>query len=215
MIRQRYLREWARVIKSSGLIAAGPTLAGGTLHGVAAMRLLRRGLRRMSANFHRRSRCSSMRHMRLGLALTLGQEQAGGGAALSGYAWPYAFAQSHRRDQRAARAQAQGPGHLAASLRGWSGQYAQAMARAAGLPATWQMTLSQLAQGMTHDPFFITSSGTGIGKTLVMTSLCWQTHQQGKHITALKPVITGYDPADENNDTRSSSKAAALRRRAR
>ena len=48
---------------------------------------------------------------------------------------------------------------------------------------------------------FITSTGTGIGKTLVTTSLCWQLRQQGKNVTALKPVISGYDPVDLTNDT--------------
>src|SRR5689334_20537801 len=48
---------------------------------------------------------------------------------------------------------------------------------------------------------FITSSGTGIGKTLVTTSLCWQLRQSGKTVKALKPVISGYDAADLNNDS--------------
>lgn len=50
-------------------------------------------------------------------------------------------------------------------------------------------------------PFFITGSGTGIGKTLLTTALCWQLHSQGKKITALKPVITGYDANNQANDT--------------
>ena len=50
-------------------------------------------------------------------------------------------------------------------------------------------------------PFFITSTGTGIGKTLTTTSLCWQLRQQGKSVTALKPVISGYDPIDLDNDS--------------
>lgn len=49
--------------------------------------------------------------------------------------------------------------------------------------------------------FFITSSGTGIGKTLVTTALCWQLRQAGKSVTALKPVISGYDPADSASDS--------------
>jgi len=48
---------------------------------------------------------------------------------------------------------------------------------------------------------FITSSGTNIGKTLVTTALCWQLRQSGKTVTALKPVITGYDPKDVQSDT--------------
>jgi len=49
--------------------------------------------------------------------------------------------------------------------------------------------------------FFITSTGTGIGKTLVTTSLCWQLRQSGENVTALKPIISGYDAADMSNDS--------------
>jgi dethiobiotin synthetase len=49
--------------------------------------------------------------------------------------------------------------------------------------------------------FFVTASGTEIGKTLVMTTLCWQLRQQGKRVTALKPVISGFDPKDSESDT--------------
>ena len=50
-------------------------------------------------------------------------------------------------------------------------------------------------------PFFITSSGTDIGKTLITTALCWQLRERGKKVTALKPVITGFDSNDVENDT--------------
>lgn len=50
-------------------------------------------------------------------------------------------------------------------------------------------------------PFFITSTGTGIGKTLVTTALCWQLKQQKKSVTAIKPVITGFDGRDMESDT--------------
>lgn len=50
-------------------------------------------------------------------------------------------------------------------------------------------------------PFFITATGTGIGKTLVTTALCWQLTQQGKAVTALKPVVSGFNPDDEESDT--------------
>jgi dethiobiotin synthetase len=50
-------------------------------------------------------------------------------------------------------------------------------------------------------PFFVTSSGTEIGKTLVTTTLCWQLKRAGKNVTALKPVISGYDPKDKQSDT--------------
>ena len=48
---------------------------------------------------------------------------------------------------------------------------------------------------------FITSTGTGVGKTLVTTSLCWQLRQSGQDVVALKPVISGYDEADLTNDS--------------
>jgi dethiobiotin synthetase len=50
-------------------------------------------------------------------------------------------------------------------------------------------------------PFFVTATGTDIGKTLVTTTLCWQLKEAGKTVTALKPVISGYDPKDTENDT--------------
>lgn len=50
-------------------------------------------------------------------------------------------------------------------------------------------------------PLFITSSGTGIGKTALTTALCWQLRQRNKPVTALKPVISGYTPQDPTSDT--------------
>jgi len=41
--------------------------------------------------------------------------------------------------------------------------------------------------------FFITSSGTEIGKTLVTSALCRQLRKKGRAVKALKPVISGYD----------------------
>jgi dethiobiotin synthetase len=43
---------------------------------------------------------------------------------------------------------------------------------------------------------FITSSGTGIGKTLVVTALAHQLRERGRPVRALKPVMTGFDPGD-------------------
>lgn len=43
---------------------------------------------------------------------------------------------------------------------------------------------------------FVTSSGTGIGKTLVATALIHQVRRAGGMIRALKPVISGYDGRD-------------------
>lgn len=42
---------------------------------------------------------------------------------------------------------------------------------------------------------FVTSSGTGIGKTLVAAALAHQLKTQGRRVRVLKPVMTGFDPA--------------------
>lgn len=49
---------------------------------------------------------------------------------------------------------------------------------------------------------FVTASGTGVGKTLVTRLLCRQARAAGASVLALKPVISGYDAADPNSDTR-------------
>jgi dethiobiotin synthetase len=59
-------------------------------------------------------------------------------------------------------------------------------------------------------PFFIAAPGTGIGKTLITTTLAWQLRQLGKKVTALKPIISGYDPHDEHNDTALILKSCGL-----
>lgn len=51
------------------------------------------------------------------------------------------------------------------------------------------------------DKFFITATGTDIGKTLVVTTLCQQLQEAGKKVIALKPVISGYDPDDIGSDS--------------
>lgn len=40
--------------------------------------------------------------------------------------------------------------------------------------------------------FFITATGTGVGKTLVTTALCHQWTQQKKRVVALKPLVSGF-----------------------
>jgi dethiobiotin synthetase len=51
-------------------------------------------------------------------------------------------------------------------------------------------------------PYFITATGTGIGKTLVTCALAWQLREQGKKVMALKPVISGFDRDNiEETDT--------------
>ena len=42
--------------------------------------------------------------------------------------------------------------------------------------------------------YFITSSGTGIGKTLVAAALAWQLRERGRSVRAIKPVISGFEP---------------------
>jgi dethiobiotin synthetase len=49
-------------------------------------------------------------------------------------------------------------------------------------------------------PFFITSCGTGIGKTLVASILCRQLREKGHQTQALKPVISGY-PGEEGEES--------------
>lgn len=49
--------------------------------------------------------------------------------------------------------------------------------------------------------FFITATGTDIGKTLVTTALCWQLKQRGFNVTALKPVISGFSADDMKSDS--------------
>ena len=52
---------------------------------------------------------------------------------------------------------------------------------------------------------FVTSSGTGIGKTLVTAALCHQLRQAGTRVRALKPVISGFDA-----DTQAESDTAII-----
>jgi dethiobiotin synthetase len=44
--------------------------------------------------------------------------------------------------------------------------------------------------------YFITSSGTGVGKTLVTAALIHQLRHAGQGVRALKPVLSGYEDAD-------------------
>lgn len=59
-------------------------------------------------------------------------------------------------------------------------------------------------------PYFITSSGTGIGKTLLTCTLCWQLRHSGSKVTPLKPVISGFDPGDDGNDSARILKSCGL-----
>ena len=42
---------------------------------------------------------------------------------------------------------------------------------------------------------FVTATGTEIGKTLVTAALCHELSAAGRPVRALKPVLSGYDPA--------------------
>jgi dethiobiotin synthetase len=44
--------------------------------------------------------------------------------------------------------------------------------------------------------FFITSTGTGIGKSFITAALVRQAQAAGRSVAAYKPVISGFDPAD-------------------
>ena len=54
---------------------------------------------------------------------------------------------------------------------------------------------------MKQQRYFITSSGTGVGKTLITAALSYQLRKAGRHPLALKPIISGYDEKDSQSDT--------------
>jgi dethiobiotin synthetase len=49
--------------------------------------------------------------------------------------------------------------------------------------------------------YFITSTGTNIGKTLVTSAIAYGLIQSGQPATAIKPVISGYNPLEESDLT--------------
>jgi dethiobiotin synthetase len=50
--------------------------------------------------------------------------------------------------------------------------------------------------------FFVTSTGTGVGKSFITASLVRQARALGRSVAAYKPVICGFDPLEaENSDT--------------
>ena len=53
-----------------------------------------------------------------------------------------------------------------------------------------------MAKGDGQAGIFITSSGTGTGKTLIACALCHQLGARGLRVEGLKPVISGFDPTD-------------------
>jgi dethiobiotin synthetase len=49
--------------------------------------------------------------------------------------------------------------------------------------------------------FFITSTGTDIGKTFVLTNICQKLIATGKKVAAIKPIISGFIDEDPNSDS--------------
>lgn len=49
--------------------------------------------------------------------------------------------------------------------------------------------------------YFITATGTGIGKTVLTTALAYQLKEKGRNVMAVKPVISGFEDGDLENDT--------------
>ncbi len=59
--------------------------------------------------------------------------------------------------------------------------------------------------------FFVTGTGTGIGKTWVTAALARAVRAGGRPVTALKPVLSGYDPGtDPDHDAARLARAAGL-----
>lgn len=58
--------------------------------------------------------------------------------------------------------------------------------------------------------FFITSCGTGIGKTFVTCAITSQMRKSGHNIMALKPLISGWENDVQNNDTLQILEALSL-----
>jgi dethiobiotin synthetase len=50
------------------------------------------------------------------------------------------------------------------------------------------------------DTLFISSVGTGIGKTLVTSILCHQLRHAGRAVAAIKPVVSGFRADDSESD---------------
>lgn len=63
---------------------------------------------------------------------------------------------------------------------------------------------------MRQQRYFITSSGTGVGKTLVTAALSYQLRKKSRHPLALKPVVSGYEVGDNESDTHVLLKAQDL-----
>ncbi|MCE3254960.1 MAG: dethiobiotin synthetase [Rickettsiaceae bacterium] len=49
--------------------------------------------------------------------------------------------------------------------------------------------------------FFITATGTDIGKTFVLENICKRLLMDGKKVEAIKPIISGFDDKDPDSDS--------------
>ncbi len=49
--------------------------------------------------------------------------------------------------------------------------------------------------------YFVTATGTGIGKTALTTALAFQLREKGMDVMAVKPIISGFEEDDPENDT--------------
>lgn len=49
--------------------------------------------------------------------------------------------------------------------------------------------------------FFITATGTDIGKTFALEKICQKLIADGKKVAAIKPIISGFDDNDLNSDS--------------
>ncbi len=58
--------------------------------------------------------------------------------------------------------------------------------------------------------FFITATGTDIGKTFSLEKICRQLIQDGKKVMAIKPVISGFQDDDINSDSAKILKILSL-----
>ncbi len=57
---------------------------------------------------------------------------------------------------------------------------------------------------------FVTGAGTGVGKTHVSAGLVGAWRSVGRAVVALKPVLSGFDPADPDHDAARLARAAGL-----
>ncbi|MFT5703171.1 MAG: dethiobiotin synthetase [Rickettsiales bacterium] len=49
--------------------------------------------------------------------------------------------------------------------------------------------------------FFVTGTGTDIGKTFILSKICQKLIKEGNKVSALKPVISGFEKGDSTSDS--------------